>query len=286
MSGGRIVGLCLGCFLLIVFFIMGGCSLSCVPAGHVGVVDVFGNVKDYTLKPGINFPVNPFAKIVKMPVRTMEAKEEDFTVTTKEGLSVKLDISVWYNLDAEKALLVYKKIGDNYVEKILDPAIRGIMRDAISEYGCEQLYDISSRQMVCDKARTLIAKELEPRGINIERMLLRDIEFPNQVRQAIDAKMAMKQQAEQMQFVLQKETQEAERRRVEAGGIADAQVIISKQLTPEYLQWKYIEALVELVDTPNHSTIILPFDSKLTPMLQLPVNGSPIAQPKKPAEKE
>jgi prohibitin 1 len=243
--------------------------MTCVPAGSVGVIDVFGKVRDYTLKPGITFPINPFASVIKMSSQTMEAKEEDFTVTTKEGLAVGLDVSVWYALDQEKALLVYKTIGNDYVKKILHPAIRGILRDAISEHTCDDLYNIQKRQEAAKKAEELLKVELTQRGINIDRVLLRDVQFPPQVKDAIDRKMAAKQAAEQMQYVLQKVEQEAEQKRVEAKGIADAQVIITKGITHEYLQWKYIEELRALAASPNATFVILPFDSKLVPMMDV-----------------
>ena len=275
--------------LALLTLIMGSCSMSCVPAGHVGIVDVFGSVREETLKPGFNFPVHPLSKVMCLSTQVEELKEEEFFVTSKEGLSIGLDISVWYALDSEKAITTYKTIGAGYVTKIIHPAVRGVMRDAISEYSCEGLYDIQQRQKAALNSEALLRKELSPRGINVERVLLRDVKFPPQVKDAIDRKMAAKQAAEQMEFVLQKAAQEAEQKRVEAKGIADAQVIITKGITPGYLTWKYIEELSKLATSPNNTFVILPYDTKLTPMLNLDKEGNfkgVIAPPEAPKTAE
>jgi regulator of protease activity HflC (stomatin/prohibitin superfamily) len=268
ISGAKIALYVSSAVVLLVVFILGGCSISCVPNGHVGVIDTFGSVSDRTLPAGGPYLVNPFSRVVKLSMQLMETKEEDFSVTTKEGLSVSLDLSVWYSL--KDPVSVYKNIGPEFTEKIVHPAIRGVVRDAISRYGCEQLYDISSRQLAAKEARDLLDAAVVSKGLDVDQILLRDITFPEQVKKAIDSKMAMKQAAEQMEFVLLKEKQEAERKRVEAGGIADAQNIIAEKLTEQYLQWKYIETLHGLIGSPNTSTLIMPFDQKLTPMVQLP----------------
>jgi regulator of protease activity HflC (stomatin/prohibitin superfamily) len=109
---------------------------------------------------------------------------------------------------------------------------------------------------------------MEP-AIIVERVLLRNVDPPEKLKQAIQAKLEAEQEAQKMAFILEKERMEAERKRVEAKGIADAQKIIANSLSPEYLQWYYIEALRKLVDSPNNSTIILPFDQKLTPLLPI-----------------
>jgi regulator of protease activity HflC (stomatin/prohibitin superfamily) len=114
-----------------------------------------------------------------------------------------------------------------------------------------------------------LEKSFAGKGILLEKILLRNVELPARVKEAIDEKIAAEQRAQQMVYTLQKEKQEAERKKVEAGGIADAQKIISNTINPQYLQWKYIEALKELMNSKNNTIVITPYDQKLTPLLNL-----------------
>jgi regulator of protease activity HflC (stomatin/prohibitin superfamily) len=114
-----------------------------------------------------------------------------------------------------------------------------------------------------------LEKSFEGKGILMEKILLRNIELPGKVREAIDEKISAEQRAQQMVYVLQKEKQEAERKQVEAKGIAEAQKIISNTINPQYLQWKYIEALKDLMNSKNNTIVITPYDQKLTPLLNL-----------------
>src|SRR3989344_5365690 len=242
-------------------------SCSMVPAGHVKVVDFFGSVKAQELQPGVNFPVNPLAGRVAMDVRTKETKEQ-IHVPTKEGLMANLDVSILYHLSPDKADDVYKSVGVNFNEVIIAPMLRNTVRDVVANYLSEDLYSENRQKISSDveaKLRALYSK----RGIELEGVLLRDVQLPQEVTNAIEQKMKSKQQAEQMKYILDKEKSEAERKRLEATGIADAQKVIAESLTPEYLQWKYITTLEGLVKSDNTTFVITPFDQKLIPMLPL-----------------
>ncbi|MDM7924471.1 MAG: prohibitin family protein [bacterium] len=231
--------------------------LSCftvIPAGHVGVVDFFGHVSKRTVKAGINL-VNPLARIVKFSVKTQEAMEV-MDVPSKEGLNIKLDVSVLYHLDPEKAAEVYKTVGKDYAEIILIPQFRSVARGVTASYEAKALYT-SEREMVS----TLIKKDLEKivsdRGVVVESVPMRRIILPAGLSQSIEQKLQAEQESQRMQFVLLKEKQEAERKKIEAQGIADFQSIVTRGISEPLLRWKGIEATEKLANSQNTKVIIV-----------------------------
>jgi regulator of protease activity HflC (stomatin/prohibitin superfamily) len=260
----NIIGtVCCGIAVLMLMFSV----IRIVPAGHVGVVDVFGKVRPEALKPGINF-VNPFAKIVKMSVKTQEIKKV-MTVPSKEGLAIDLDVSVLYRLQPKKASEVYKTVGFYYQEVILIPPFRSVGRGVTVNHEAKALYT-SGREEIADRLHAELQKIVEPRGLVIESVLLRKIQLPATVGNAIEQKLKAEQEAEQMKFVLEKETKEAERRIIEAGGIAKAQEIINKTLTANYLQHEAIQAQQKMAHSPNHSTVYIPVGTNGIPLVYTP----------------
>ena len=215
-------------------------AIRIVPAGYVGVVDFFGHVSPRALSSGINF-VNPLARVISLSIRTQEDKET-MEVPSKEGLNVALDLSVLYKLDPAKAVEVYKTIGSGYQEVILIPQYRAAARGVTVSHEAKALYT-SERELLTqgidDSLKNLIAN----RGVIIERVLLRAITLPTVVSGAIEQKLKAEQDAEKMKFILQKEQLEAERKRIEAGGIRDAQTIINQSLTAQYLHYLWINTL-------------------------------------------
>lgn len=217
-------------------------AVRVVPAGYVGVVDFFGHVSSQPLSSGINF-VNPLARVIITSIRTQEDKET-MSVPSKEGLNISLDVSVLYKLDPSKAVNVYKTIGPNYQEVILVPQYRAAARGVTVAHEAKALYT-SEREMLAQGIYESLINLIGDRGIIIERVLLRAITLPTTVSGAIEQKLKAEQEAERMKFVLQRETQEAERKRVEAGGIRDAQSIISQSLTGQYLNYLWITTLTQ-----------------------------------------
>lgn len=211
-----------------------------VPAGYVGIVDFFGYVSPRPLNSGINF-VNPLARVINMSIRTQEDKET-MSVPSKEGLNVALDVSVLYKLDPLKVVEVYKTIGSSYQDVILVPQYRAAARGVTVGHEAKALYT-SERELLAQAIFDSLRQLVGERGIIIERVLLRAITLPPTVSAAIEQKLRAEQEAERMKFVLQKEQQEAERKRVEAGGIRDAQTIINQSLTSQYLQYLWINTL-------------------------------------------
>ena len=225
-----------------------------VPAGNVGVVDFFGTVSDNTLKAGINF-VNPFARVIKLSVQTQEIKEV-MDVPSKEGMTVQLEISALYHLNPEKAGNVYKSVGENYVEVLLEPQFRSVARGVTAGYEAKALYT-SEREMLAQILLQDLEKLVEPRGITVESTPLRRIGLPPGLQASIEAKLQAEQQSQQMQFVLTKEKQEAERKRIEAQGISDFQSIVARGLSDQLLRWKGIEATEKIAQSPNAKVIVI-----------------------------
>jgi regulator of protease activity HflC (stomatin/prohibitin superfamily) len=225
-----------------------------VPAGNVGVVDFFGTVSDNTLKAGINV-VNPLARVVKFSVKTEEIKEV-MDVPSKEGMTVQLEISGLYHLNPEKAAEVYKTVGENYVEVILEPQFRSVARGVTAGYEAKALYT-SEREMLAQILLTDLQKLVEPRGITVEATPLRRIGLPAGLTASIEAKLRAEQESQQMQFVLTKEKQEADRKRIEAQGISDFQNIVARGISEQLLRWKGIEATEKLANSQNTKVIVI-----------------------------
>jgi len=225
-----------------------------IPAGHVGVIDFFGNVSDNTLYPGVNF-VNPLANVVKFDARTQELKET-MTVPSKEGLSIELELSLLFSLNFENANKIYKTVGEDYIERIVVPQFRSVVRGVTSQYDAKALYT-AEREQLSKKIEADLLKLVGPRGINIESSPMRQITLPPGLTASIEEKLKADQESQRMEFVLLKETQEAERKRIEAKGIADFQEIVSKGISDQLLKWKGIEATEKLAASTNSKVVVI-----------------------------
>ena len=229
-------------------------SWTIIPAGHTGVIDFLGNVSDETLKPGVNL-VNPMAKIEKMSIKTQELKEL-MSVPSKEGLSVDLEISLLFKLDSDMANQIYKTVGPNYADIILVPQFRSVVRGVTARYEAKALYT-ASREKLAGEILEELERLVGPRGITVEQAPLRQIKLPARLTQSIEEKLQAEQESQRMAFILQKETQEADRKRIEAKGIADFQDIVAKGISDQLLKWKGIEATEKLASSPNAKVIVI-----------------------------
>jgi regulator of protease activity HflC (stomatin/prohibitin superfamily) len=231
-----------------------GSAVVVIPAGHVGIHDLFGIVSDQSLAPGIHM-VNPLAKIRKVSVRTQEAKET-VDVPSREGLAVNIDVSLLYRLEPDRAAQVFRSIGPSYSQVVVIPQLRSVVRDVTSAYDAKALYTAEREHLTRNIQRTLFPL-LGERGVVCEQILLRKITLPPKLSAAIESKLEAEQQAEQMRYVLDKEKQEAERKRIEAQGIADYQTIINAGLNEQLLRWKGIEATRELARSQNAKMVVI-----------------------------
>ncbi len=237
-------------FLIIAIFQM----LTVIPAGHVGVVDFFGHVSSKTLKAGINLR-NPLARIVKMSIKTQELTE-DMPVPSKEGLTVQLDVTTLFHLDPEKAAEIYKTVGADYVSIILVPQFRSVCRGVTANYEAKALYT-AQRELLAKAIQMDLNSQVNSRGIIIENVPLRRVGLPKKVTDAIEDKLKAEQESQRMEWVLTKEKQEAERKRIEAKGISDFQNIVAQGISQPLLRWKGIEATEKLASSPNAKVIVI-----------------------------
>lgn len=250
-----------------------------VPPGHVGVPVVLGRVQRQ-LPSGLGVVV-PIATVALMDVRTnaytmsstrdegQQRGDDAIDALASDGLTVALDVTVWFRLSSTAASWVYQNIGPDYVDKIVRPSIRTALRDAASRFTASELYSAGGRTAYTAVVDSLLDVAFEGKGIIRERVLLRRVKLPDVVMQAIEAKLAEDQNAQKMEFTLAKERKEAERKRIEAQGIADANRVIAGSLTNSYLTWYYVEMLKKVAESQNNTFVITPFDQKLVPMLNV-----------------
>ena len=220
----------------------------------MGVVDLFGRVSPVPLNAGIQF-VNPLARVVMMSIKTLELKEV-MDVPSKEGLTMNIECSVLFHLDPEKAADVYRTIGQDYVPVILEPQFRSVTRGVTAGYEAKALYT-TEREHLAQVITGDLQKLLGPRGVLIESTPLRRLTLPQRITTAIEEKLSADQESQRMEFVLLKEKQEAERKRIEASGVADFQRIVAQGISPELLRWKGIEATTKIAESPNAKVIVI-----------------------------
>ena len=244
---GKIIG---GILLLILLW----SSVTSVPTGHVGVLTLFGRVTGDVLPEGIHM-VNPLKNVNKLSVQTQSMKESA-SVPSNEGLIMSLDTSLLFRLDAAKAAHVFQTIGRDYIVRVVEPNLRSAIRSVTSAHSANALYT-GAREEVALKIQDELLKVLGQRGIIVESVLLRDVQLPQMLKNSIEAKQQAEQDALRMNFVLQKERQEAERKRIEAQGIADFQRTVAQGISAQLLQWKGIEATERLATSANAKVVLI-----------------------------
>jgi len=255
-----------------------GSSIAVVPAGHVGVAVVFGSVRPRSMSEGLN-PVNPFAVVENMTARTEtytmsavynEGKvlgDDSIQALSADGLLMPLDITVAYRLVPGDAALMFRNIGPDYVDKIVRPAARTAVREAIAGFTAQEAYSTRREQLaskmdelLTSRLKALLSQHSEFQGRSgfvIEQVMIRNVQLPAKVKDAIEEKLSAEQQALRMQFVLAKERQEAERKRIEAQGIADFQKIVAQGISEPLLAWKGIEATQQLAHSQNTKIVVI-----------------------------
>jgi prohibitin 1 len=247
----RWIGLGGAAFLVVVLLFN---SITTVNTGHVGVLTLFGEVSGPVLREGIHL-VNPLKSNRQMSIQTQELKESA-SVPSSEGLVINLDTSLIYHLNPDKAAEVLRSIGTNFEDKIIEPMLRSSIREATASHTANALYT-GERELVANQIFDQLSKQLAPRGIIVEKVLLRDIQLPQTLKASIEAKQQAEQEALAMSFRLQKEKQEAERKRIEAQGIRDFQQIVAQGISPQLLEWKGIEATENLAKSSNAKVVVI-----------------------------
>ncbi|MGH9496056.1 MAG: prohibitin family protein [Candidatus Sulfotelmatobacter sp.] len=247
----RLIGLGIAAFLLVILLFS---SVTRVNTGHVGVLTLFGKVTDETLREGIHL-INPLKTNNEMSIQTQTLKESA-SVPSSEGLMMALDTSLIYHLDPDHAAAVFQKIGADYENVVVEPTLRSAIRESTASHTANALYT-GEREMVAKQIFDQVSTQLKERGLTVENVLLRDVQLPATLKAAIEAKQQAEQESLAMNFRLQKETQEAQRKRIEAAGVRDFQQIVAQGITPSLLEWKGIEATENLAKSPNSKVVVI-----------------------------
>jgi regulator of protease activity HflC (stomatin/prohibitin superfamily) len=247
----RLIGLAIAGLVLIVLLFN---SVTRVATGHVGVLTLFGRVTGETLGEGMHL-INPLKTNNEMSVQTQSIKESA-SVPSSEGLMMSLDTSLIYHLNPDRAADVFQKTGFDYENRFVEPTLRSAIREATASHSANALYT-GEREMVGKQILDQLTSQLNQRGLVVENVLLRDIQLPATLRASIEAKQQAEQEALAMNFRLQKETQEAQRKRIEAQGIRDFQQIVAQGISPQLLEWKGIEATENLAKSMNAKVVVI-----------------------------
>ncbi len=256
--------------ILILIFIVAP-PITIVPSGFVGVKLTLGKADMNELPPGMHFIIPYVQKVIKMSVRTQSYDlrgQKAIEALSKDGLTIRIELTVLYKIQPDKAAEIYVEYGLEYEDKIIKPVIRSAVRDVIAMLDSSQVYQ--ERELIRQKLVERVSAELKKRYINLDEILLRDIKLPPKVVEAIEQKRRAFEEMQKMKFVVEKEKLEAERKRVEAKGIADANRIIAGSLTKEYLQWKFIENIKAYAKGDNNTVVLLPYDTNLAPIINIP----------------
>ncbi|NPB04113.1 MAG: prohibitin family protein [Thermotogae bacterium] len=257
-------------------------SCAQVSSGEVGVKSTLGVIDPNELQPGIHFFIPGFQTIYIVPVYDLtldfvseKANEEGLDpidALSRDGLPVLIEATVRYALAPDKVaelMIDYGRPLPYTVErKLVIPTVRSEIRDAVAKYKTSEIY--SMRENFSKLLKKTLMEALSREGrIEVKDVYIRKIKFPDRFLAAIEKKQIAQQEAERMKYVLEKEKLEAERKKIEAEGIAQAQRIIARQLTNQYLTWKYLEVLKNFAESKNNTIIVAPYDQKLTPLLNV-----------------
>jgi regulator of protease activity HflC (stomatin/prohibitin superfamily) len=229
-----------------------GCTV--VRQGEVGVKRTLGKIGPQPLPEGMQV-FNPLtATVLKVPTRTINI-EVRMALPSKEGLTIQSDVSILYRVEGAKAPQVLQRIGRDYEEVVILPVFRSAAADVSSKYYAKDMHT-GQRADIEKSVRDLMMDNLRDRGFVVESVLLKSIALPPGLTKAIEDKLEAEQEAQRMQFVLDKERQEAQRRIIEATGVRDAQKIINEGLTPMLIKYQAIEAFNKLSASPNSKVIV------------------------------
>lgn len=260
-GAGRIVAI-----LLVLFGVTTSC-IKQIDAGEIGVKVLFGSIQKDIMVSGLHF-INPLLDVKRLDVKTQnytmsgvhdegdKAGDDAIKVLTSDGLEVTIDLTVLYRVVAVDAPRLLSETGEDFRDKIVRPITRTKIRDNAVYYQAVDLFG-SKRDEFQQRIYKTIEEDFKKRGLMLEQLLVRNITLPNSVKASIESKINAEQDAKKMEFVLQKEKQEAERKRVEAQGIADYQKIINTGLTNQQLQYEQIKAMQALSLSPNAKVIVL-----------------------------
>ncbi len=237
---------------------LSGCGLVTIEDGQAGVKADFGKISDAPLNSGWHWYLPGMSWVEVWEVKTQELKEVA-TVPSSEGLISQLDISVLYNVPKDKVTFVRKTTGPDYRQTILEPYVREAIRNVVSGYAVKALFSDEGRHEIGNKILSFLREKLEPRGILVQDVLLRDVRLPPTFSASIESKLKAEQESLQKEFELTKAKKDAEIEVARAGGVAKSNEIIAESLSEKYLRYRWIEGLqrsqVQVVYVPTEANL-------------------------------
>lgn len=209
--------------------------------GQTGVRKTIGHISDYQNPAGLYLTIPGIYTLEKWNTKVQEIKETA-SVPSSEGLISTLDVSLIYRISPDKASLVRKAWGTDYVSQILEPYFRETIRLVVSGYPVKALYSEEGRSTIGKTMKEHIVSKVGEK-IEIIDVLLRDIKLPKVFSDSIESKMQAEQQALQKEFELQKATKDAEIDVARAKGVASANTIIAASISENYIRWLWVNNL-------------------------------------------
>ncbi len=259
----------LGVFLVLLL-IWAGVGVRIIDNRHVGCRIRLGQIQSQETPPGVHWAAVPIESFAEVPVYTQILDYKGVEVLAKDGLRINMDITVGYRIRPDQACEAYLQYTD--IENgLVVPQIRSALRKVASTYLSTEYYELRAK---VDAGIVQALEDLKSPYFEIVQVNIRNVVLPQSVIEAIQRKIVAKQEAERMQFVLEKEQKEAERKKIEAQGIAEANKVIAGSLTESYLKWYQVQAIKDLGNSPNTTFMIVPYDSNLFPIPTYPVPGS------------
>ncbi len=229
-------------------------SCAVVRPGEVGVKSTLGKLSSKVYQPGV-VGLNPFvSRVIRVPTRTVNL-EVRLNLPSKEGLNVNSEISILYHINSTKAPELIATVGEDYEDVMILSVFRSAAADVCSKFLAKDMHS-GQRAIIEDEIRAHMDSLLDGRGFIIESVLLKSINLPAGLYDAIESKLEAEQIAQRMEFELQRETLEAKRKKIEATGVRDAQQILAEGLSKEIIQWRSLEVLEKLSSSPNAKLII------------------------------
>lgn len=242
----------------LIFIVLFGSSMfKTIESGEKGILfKKFGGGLDKEIVYGQGFHIiAPWNEMFIYDVRIHETFEK-MEVLSKNGLSIQIDLSFRYMPVHEKIGYLHDEIGRDYLERIVKPEIRSVTREVIGNYLPEELYS-TKREAIEDEIYSLTKDNVEAKYLTLDAILIRDVTLPQTLRTAIEQKLKQEQEALEYDFKIQKARKEAERKKIEADGIAEFQKIVNRTITPQLLRWKGVEATQEISKSPNSKVIVI-----------------------------
>lgn len=242
----------------VLVFLLGaaGCMTSIIDAGERGVKYSAFSGTQMNAVYGEGLQVTwPWQRIERYEVR-VQNQNEKLSVLSSNGATIGMDVSVRYFPDVNQLPLLHTTYGDEYYERLVQPVVRSVAREVVGQFEPEELYS-TRREELQAQIQERVRRQVGTQFVTLEDILIRDVELPDQVRQAIELKLQEEQRAEQVQFAIQREQLEAERKRIEAEGQATFQRVITESLSPQYLQFEGVRATRELAESDNSKVVVI-----------------------------